>query len=127
MFFASENIYFPIKNSFIFHVFSKPLPGTVLRGSPCRSLLNNLGRVPFSNSGFKKRHLLDTIFCKKKLKRRGRDSEPERHCRVLAFHETIVIAVMLGPTGFLKIVLGLEVDPFSFFMFFCVLFDYLTF
>ena len=41
MFFASKNNYCPIKVSMHFHVFSKPPPGTVFRGSWCRSLSTN--------------------------------------------------------------------------------------
>ena len=42
-----------------------------------------------------------------------------RTCRDPAFHEPMVIVVPLGPTGFQKLVLGLKIEPFSFF---CVLF-----
>ena len=40
-FWQSKTAHFPIKFSLFFHVFSKPLPRTVFRGSRCRSLLKN--------------------------------------------------------------------------------------
>ena len=61
------------------------------------------------------------------LQRRGSSSEGERPCRDPAFHEYIVIIVPLGPTGFLKVTLGLEIDPILFFSVFLLAIGHLTF
>ena len=37
----------------------------------------------------------------------------ERPCRDPAFHETMVIAVPLGPSSFLKVILSMEIGTFS--------------
>ena len=54
-FWLSKDSHFPIKISLFFHVFSKPLPGTVSRGSRCRSLLKSLILVPFSIFGISRK------------------------------------------------------------------------
>ena len=60
-------------------------------------------------------------FRPKRIQRRGSSRYSERPCRDPAFHETRVITVPLGPTGFQKVVSWIEVGPFCFFLFFCVL------
>ena len=51
----SKTSHFPIKISLIFYVFSKPLPGTVFRGSRRRSCLHRAVLVPFSIFGISKK------------------------------------------------------------------------
>ena len=47
----SKTIDCPIVFSSFFHVFSKPLPGTVFRGSWSRTFIKSLILIPFSISG----------------------------------------------------------------------------
>ena len=59
MFSTSKNIPLPIDVSFFL---SKLVPGTVLRGSPGRSLLKSWILMPFSIFVFFKRHPLEYLF-----------------------------------------------------------------
>ena len=57
-----KNHWFSDRFLLIFYVLSKPLPGTVFRGSLCRSLLKNWFRVPFSIFGISKKAPLGRHF-----------------------------------------------------------------
>ena len=83
-----------------FSICSKPPPGTVFRGSPCRSLLESWIVVPFVIFRFFKKAPFGHHFLPKSFQRRGTSSWWKRPCRDPAFHETIVITVLLGPTFF---------------------------
>ena len=48
-------------------------------------------------------------------------SYPERPCHDPVFHESTVITVPLGPTGFQKVAFWSKIKPFSFFLFLYVL------
>ena len=50
------------------------------------------------------KYIEETEIHPKRIQRRWSSSEGDRPGRNRAFHETIVITVPLGPTGFLKIV-----------------------
>ena len=54
-FWPSKTFHFSIEISLFFHVFSKPLPGSLFRGSRCRSLLKSWILVPFSILGISKK------------------------------------------------------------------------
>ena len=63
MFFASENVNFPIDVLLFVHICSKPLLGTVFRGPPGRSLLEDWMLGAIDDFGwFSKRYLLDNLF-----------------------------------------------------------------
>ena len=54
--------YFSDMFSLIFHVFSKPLPGTIFRGSQCRAFIKSCFGCRFLFSWLSKRHPLDHLF-----------------------------------------------------------------
>ena len=57
-----KTIGFPIAFLLFFHVFSKPLPGTVFRGSQCRTFIKSLFWVSFSIWGIFKKNNYGAIF-----------------------------------------------------------------
>ena len=112
----------PIKISLIFRVFSKPLPGTVFRGSRCRSLLKNWIWIPVLDFQDFQKDTFRTNFSAQKVIQNNDPSYQERACRDPAFHETIVITIPLGPTGFYKVFFfKFRLTHFRC-LFFCVLF-----
>ena len=109
----SKTIDFPIVFSSIFNVFSKPLPGTVFRGSQHRTFQKSCFLVPFSIFMVFKRAPFGQPF---RPSRRQKPSPPkygERPFRDPAFHETTVILVPLGPSVFKNIIFSMMIGYFS--------------
>ena len=123
----SKTIDFPIVFSSIFNVYSKPLPGTVFRGSQ---------RRPIMKSWFLVRCSIFMVFKKAPFgrpfrpSRRQKPSPPnpgERPFGDLAFHETTIILVPLGPSVFQNIIFSMVIGYFSVFSAFrCAMF-YMSF
>ena len=83
--------------------------------------------VPFSNFGMFKKVSFEPPFRPSRRQKTSPPNDSASPCRDPAFHETNVITVPLGPTGFWKVVSGLKIDPFSFFSVFLWSVFYTTF
>ena len=95
---SSKTIDFPIVFSSIFHVFSKPLLGTVFRGSQRQTFLKSWILVPFPIFMIFTKASFGTPFSAKCRSKFLTGSRAGRPCRDPGFHETIVILVPLGPS-----------------------------
>ena len=100
---------------FCFHICSKPLPGTVFRGSQCRTVRNSWFWVPFMIFWVFKKTPFEDHFGPQKLQKSNTPVEGERPFRDPAFHEIIVITVPLGPSLFQNIIVSMMLGYFSVF------------
>ena len=100
MLFASKKPHFPIITSLFVYVFSKPLPGTVFRGSKCRSFIKSLIWVPFSIFEVFQKRTFGMTCSFKVVSTSPSASRAGRPCRDPASHETKIITVPLGFNGF---------------------------
>ena len=118
---------FGILFSSIFNVVSKPLPGTVFRGSQRRPIMKSWFLVPFSIFMVFKKAPFGRPF---RPSRRQKPSPPnpgERPFRDPAFHETTVIHVPLRPSVFKNIIFSMMIGYFSVFSTFCCAMFYMSF
>ena len=94
----SKTIDFPKKNHRCFMFFKIAPPGTVFRGSLCRTVIKMWLLVPFSIFMVFKKAPFGPPFRPSGRKKRSPTSDPRRPSRDPVFHETIVILVPFGPS-----------------------------
>ena len=81
-----------------FHVFSKPIPRIVFRGSQCQTFIKVGLGCHFGSLWFSKRHPLGYPFAQVDEQKKNLPNGPGRPSTDHIFHETIVITVPFGPS-----------------------------
>ena len=105
-----------------FHIFSKPLPGTVFRESQCRTFESLFFGTIVNFHAFQNITFWTPLSATKAPNCTG-ESSRTRFFRNPAFHETIVILVSLGPSVCKKDIFSIMIGKFPVFSdFLCALF-----
>ena len=81
----------------------------------------------FRFSGFSKRQPLDHLFAQADAKKQSPLNDLGCPSTAPVCHETIVITVTLGPSGFLKVIFQMGIGSFSVLFVLCFMYHFITF
>ena len=116
-------LFFPL----IFQFYSKPLLGTVFRGSQRRPIMKSWICVSLPIFMVFKKAPFGRPLRPKRVQSRTEPNSGERPFRDPAFHETTIILMPLGPSDFKNIIFSMMIGYFSIFSdFHCAMF-YMSF